>query len=110
MGWERQTSDEEVEEIHPPPIAGARDHLVARKSKGSLVGEDAHLLQLLMILFVKCRSLPPGDLAFSAGVVPAATRLTCFDLIIEGVGEQCGTGLSVDELRASNGNGASKST
>ena len=33
VGWEGQTSNEEVEENHPSPIAGAWDHLVARIAK-----------------------------------------------------------------------------
>ena len=56
------TSNEEVEKNHPPPIAGARDHLVAGEAQGSLIGEDSHLLELLVAPLAELRSLPPGYL------------------------------------------------
>ena len=62
MGRKRQTSDEEVEENDPPSIVGARNHFVAGETKGSLVSEDAHVLQFLVVSFGESRSLPSGDL------------------------------------------------
>ena len=38
----------------------------------------------------------PKIFVFSTEAVPAAAWLICFDLVIEGAGEQCGTGLRVD--------------
>ena len=49
VGWEGQTSDEEVEEDDSPPIAGAGNHFVAREAEGILISENAHLLHLLMV-------------------------------------------------------------
>ena len=48
----------------------------------------------------------PETFAFFAGAAPEAPQFTCFDLVIEGAGEQCGAKLCVDRARASSSNGA----
>ena len=79
---------------HPSPGQGIISSPGKRNESSSV--RMPFVFSFLWSPLVKVDLSHPETFIFSAGVALAAARLTCFDLVIEGAGEQCGTKLCED--------------